>query len=1407
MKRSGRALCGSVGLFLWIGGLLYGGTYGGGSGTLADPYRIYEPAHLVELANTQADWGVMPRKFFSLEADLDMFGVEMTSIGHLYDAFYGIFQGNHHTILNLTINEPGRDAVGLFGCVGGDWTSSWGAYIGNLHVKNVTVTGGRLTGGIVGLLGSGGLIRCSSSGSVTANESRFMPGSWAGGLTGGIGYNAILRGCRSSCAVSAPRIIYYSHAGGLTGECNGQIENCCATGPVTADFAGGFVGSVLSSSQITACYSTGAVSGSSGFPTGGFVGQANSSAVFSACFWDTERSGQTAAVGYDGCPFPEIRGRTTAQMQTAATFTDHGWDFVGETENWTSDAWRLCADGVSTPRPAWEFGIDGDFACPDGVGFSDLAALAASWLTAKDEAGFCFACDAVGDGWINLEDFAVLSGNWRSASSYGPRLAVYGSPLMLSGLAWSAEPAVGTVTIINTGYAAVNWQAGSTVLPNWLSIEPSQGSLEPDEAAVLTVTADLSMLYAGVHNTHFFILVVGAPDSPQAVEVRVNALTDEPTAYWAMDETQGTLAHDGSGNGHDGTLVNTPPYGVWVSGRYGRAMQFDGIDDHVRAEGFKGITGSGARTCTFWVKTEDPLCDFLSWGRMFDEGGAALNGQRWQIVCYNGELGVVVTGGNVVCSAPELTDGQWHHVAVTLDDFDDDGAVNINEGRLYVDGVLKPVSRSLPREVNTAAINDVHLGMYPEGAAQYFGGLLDEVRIYDRALSSTEILNMVSDGLQVWYKMDAGLQDSSLFDRRGTLTVGSAAAAWRTEGKLGGSLLLDGADEYAVVDGYQGVTGPQPRTVCAWIKRPVRYHQHTTESILSYGSRDRQAAGGRWDFQVTGEGALQVSVGAASATLQRNLIDGCWHHVAAVLSNDEGWANVDDIKLYVDGQSWNNIYVNPGYPVNTPAQELVHVGAASFDGGATLERFFDGQIDDLRIFDRALSAQEVLTAASAGLEGHWRFDETYEQLAHDSSVYGRHGTVLYMNPLGWASGRIDGALAFDGLDDFISVDGYSGVTGTGHRATCAWVKLPSGTEGRAHPILFHGNFDNAPAGSRWDFRITPEGYPAVLVAGASATAAVNVADGHWHHVAAATNSAGPPQAAAIRFYVDGVLASTTHVNPSQPLNTNGEVLQIGKAGYHGSGDEVYFKGLLDDVRVYRGLLDEQAIERIIALAPEAHWRLDEGAGLTATDSSGLGHDGAMVNMDASDRVAGRLGGALDFDGVNDHIVVPGYNGVTGQQPRTVCAWVKLPPNFVGSGPAILSYGSSDGGSDGSRWDFRLLSDGSPAVMALGGYAYTPFTVADGTWHHVAAVLYREGTPRVGDIQFYKDGLPMPLLTVNPTLVIDTPAGESVHLGARSMFGGTSLIGLYKGQVDDVRVYGSALSVEEIKRLAHTDNQF
>ena len=149
---------------------------------------------------------------------------------------------------------------------------------------------------------------------------------------------------------------------------------------------------------ISNCYATGTVDGND--YTGGLVGE--NFGQISDSFWDIETGGPDNGIG---TPLP------TEQMQTESTFTDAGWDFVGETANGIDDIWRMCVDGVEYPLLSWQFVPD--FVCPDSVDFKDFAFFANHWM--GDNCGGLDNCDGADIDFsdkVDMADLQIFCQHW-----------------------------------------------------------------------------------------------------------------------------------------------------------------------------------------------------------------------------------------------------------------------------------------------------------------------------------------------------------------------------------------------------------------------------------------------------------------------------------------------------------------------------------------------------------------------------------------------------------------------------------------------------------------------------------------------------------------------------------------------------------------------------------------------------------------------------------------------------------------------------------------------------------------------------------------------------------------------------------------------------------------------------------
>jgi len=237
-------------------------------------------------------------------------------------------------------------------------------------------------------------------------------------------------------------------------------------------------------------------------------------------------------------------------------------------------------------------------------------------------------------------------------------------------------------------------------------------------------------------NTATVDIAVNGASSPL---YRDAILALNPVGYWRLGETSGTVAIDETGN-LDGTYAAGATLGQpgAIANANNGAVGLDGIDDYVNIDGYQGVTGTGARSVSAWIKTDatGKNLPIISWGLVE-------TGQKWtfRIDEATGAIRVENQGGRIVGSTV-LTNGQWRNVVVTLAN---DGSPDISEAKLYVDGVEETISASSSNAVNTGVGGDVQIGRSPLNF--YNDGDIDDVAVFGFALTGTQIADLYSQGL------------------------------------------------------------------------------------------------------------------------------------------------------------------------------------------------------------------------------------------------------------------------------------------------------------------------------------------------------------------------------------------------------------------------------------------------------------------------------------------------------------------------------------------------------------------------------------------------------------------------------------------------------------------------------------
>jgi len=424
-----------------------------------------------------------------------------------------------------------------------------------------------------------------------------------------------------------------------------------------------------------------------------------------------------------------------------------------------------------------------------------------------------------------------------------------------------------------------------------------------------------------------------------------------------------------------------------------------------------------------------------------------------------------------------------------------------------------------------------------------------------------------------------------------------------------------------------------------------------------------------------------------------------------------------------------------------------------------------------------LFALQALRYTPNGLCGYWPFDGS----ALDASGNGQDGVVA--GGAGFAAGRQGGAISLNGTTAFVSSQRPVVRTDASFSIT-AWVNLAS-TSGFRTAVSQDGEqasgfyLQFSAAEGRWAFAMLNQdgGAAAATRAVAAAAPATNT----WVHLAGVRDAA----AGVIKLYVDGALQQS--VAYTTRWQATGK-LQIGRGLWNGAGAD-FFAGAIDEVRAFDHALSDAEVAAAASLGAGlvASFGLDEGAGTTAADAVG-GHPLALAGATWA---TGYAGPALAFDGATASATTGALVDTTGS--FAVSAWV-LPSDTTAFRTALSQDGTSVSGfflqysaADGA-WAFAMLDADAPGAAV--SRAVARFAPRVGGWTHLVGVR----DLAAAQLRLYVNG---------------RLAGTAAFAGAWSATGSFAVgrarfnagpVDLFRGSIDQVRVWNRALSDAEVRTL-------
>ncbi len=509
----------------------------------------------------------------------------------------------------------------------------------------------------------------------------------------------------------------------------------------------------------------------------------------------------------------------------------------------------------------------------------------------------------------------------------------------------SITPAVGAATNLSatvTGSAlAYQWFKDGVNLPGANAATLAFASVQPPQIG------------------NYFLVVTNAAGSVTSSVVTVT-IPGVPTGVW-----QGLLAYypfngnanDGSTFGNHGTAIGS---GVGlVNDRFGtpsRAYSFTNtfttlnrIDCGDPSNNIFDLTGDA--TISTWIQPASGLSprNNLAIGPIVAKDQSAGSNFKWIFGANSDGFSMFIehpgVGSSWAHSSPfPVTAGQMYHVVVTKSG---------NAYLFFVDGV------NIGGQSATVSIPDVPANL-TIGAAEiagnplYYNGLIDDVRIYNRTLSAAEVaqlhaseaLTPLTVGLAAYYPFSGTANDESGNGNHGTVQEAALGGDRFTQASR--AYNFDGVNDQIVVAHSASVSPTNEVTTAAWI-RPLAYednkHVVSKGSHVNYFSRSYSLQGpwadGKWRATLSTPTGEVVVASSASATLSQ------WSHV--LMSYDGA-----TVKLYVNGVLSSS---QAATGLITQTSEPLLIGSHKFY--AASDYWFNGGIDDVRIYNRAFSAAEV----------------------------------------------------------------------------------------------------------------------------------------------------------------------------------------------------------------------------------------------------------------------------------------------------------------------------------------------------------------------------------------------------------------------------------------------------------------
>ena len=428
-------------------------------------------------------------------------------------------------------------------------------------------------------------------------------------------------------------------------------------------------------------------------------------------------------------------------------------------------------------------------------------------------------------------------------------------------------------------------------------------------------------------------------------------------------------------------------------------------------------------------------------------------------------------------------------------------------------------------------------------------------------MASISLAQIPTTGLAAYYPFSGNANDISGNGNNGTVT--EASLTTDRFGNANSAYSFNGTTDYITVPNSSTLQITGAITISAWIKTSGTADY---AAILCKSTASAPRTGYLMyldDYQK----AATLLLNNSDADLQRHMAvrtvggvsDDQWHHILTVYDQSK-------IKTYIDGIFQEEAdyalgMVSNNMPLLIGKDQIIN-------------RYFTGDIDDIRIYNRALNATEQESLYHEGnvylsttLSAYYPFNGNTK----DESGNGNHGVVMNAKLTTDRFNNPNSAYSFDGTDDYIAVAHSSSLNITGDITLCAWIK--TNTSVNHVGIIAKTDISDPRSGYLMYLDADKLGSTLLMNSSLGKNGAVKsktaLNDGKWHHIVTTyTNN-------VMSMFVDGVL--NNQIDYTFGINSNSQILTIGRDPYSSSRD---FTGSIDDISIYSRALNNNEVQTL-----------------------------------------------------------------------------------------------------------------------------------------------------------------------------------------------------------------------------------